>query len=197
MTPARALSPVQPTDANPDPREAVREVRTCYRFTTLFYCPGANEFLLIRRDLPPEGSQRSRWRTTDGAASVSSIGPAAARPWWRPLLVLPVFLMLVLGVIVLGIGLFYQQQITNAAREAARYAAIHSATAELPHQILARSWWLTAQFRMAFSAPTWTVTRHANSVAKDASIWSRKGWLRVRGVRSALRRVLERATPTP
>jgi hypothetical protein len=47
-------------------------------------------------------------------------------------LVLPVFLTLVLGVIVLGIGLFYQQQITNAAREAARYAAIHSATAECP-----------------------------------------------------------------
>ena len=47
-------------------------------------------------------------------------------------LVLPVFLMLVLGLIVLGIGLFYQQQITNAAREAARYAAIHSATATCP-----------------------------------------------------------------
>ncbi len=31
-------------------------------------------------------------------------------------LVVPVFLTLVLGVIVLGIGLFYQQQITNAAR---------------------------------------------------------------------------------
>ena len=47
-------------------------------------------------------------------------------------LVLPLFLTLVLGVIVLGIGLFYQQQITNAAREAARYAAIHSATADCP-----------------------------------------------------------------
>jgi hypothetical protein len=47
-------------------------------------------------------------------------------------LVLPLFLMVVLGIIVLGIGLFYQQQIVNAAREAARYAAIHSATAECP-----------------------------------------------------------------
>ena len=36
------------------------------------------------------------------------------------------------GVIVFGIGLFYQQQVTNAAREAARYAAIHSATSECP-----------------------------------------------------------------
>jgi len=47
-------------------------------------------------------------------------------------LVLPLFLMVVLGIIVLGIGLFYQQQIVNAAREAARYAAIHSATSECP-----------------------------------------------------------------
>ena len=47
-------------------------------------------------------------------------------------LVLPLFLTIVLGVIVLGIGLFYQQQVTNAAREAARYAAIHSATSDCP-----------------------------------------------------------------
>ncbi len=47
-------------------------------------------------------------------------------------LVLPLFLMLVVGILVLGIGLFYQQQVVNAAREAARYAAIHSATAECP-----------------------------------------------------------------
>ena len=40
--------------------------------------------------------------------------------------------MVVFGIIVLGIGLFYQQQVVNAAREAARYAAIHSATSECP-----------------------------------------------------------------
>jgi hypothetical protein len=51
-------------------------------------------------------------------------------------LVLPLFLMVVLGIIVLGIGLFYQQQVVNAAREAARYAAIHSATSDCP----TRSW---------------------------------------------------------
>lgn len=45
---------------------------------------------------------------------------------------LPLFLMVIVGIIVLGIGVFYQQQITNAAREAARYAAIHSATAQCP-----------------------------------------------------------------
>lgn len=47
-------------------------------------------------------------------------------------LVLPLFLMTLTGIIVLGIGVFYQQQVTNAAREAARYAAIHSATAQCP-----------------------------------------------------------------
>jgi TadE-like protein len=45
-------------------------------------------------------------------------------------LILPLFLTVVFGIIILGIGLFYQQEVTNAAREAARYAAIHSATAQ-------------------------------------------------------------------
>lgn len=48
------------------------------------------------------------------------------------MLVLPLFLMVFVGVIVLGMGIFFQQQVTNAAREAARYAAIHSATAQRP-----------------------------------------------------------------
>lgn len=43
-------------------------------------------------------------------------------------LVLPLLLMMIFGIISLGIGVFYQQQVTNAAREAARFAAIHSAT---------------------------------------------------------------------
>lgn len=47
-------------------------------------------------------------------------------------LVMPLFLMVVFGIIVLGVGVFYQQQVTNAAREAARYAAIHTATAQCP-----------------------------------------------------------------
>jgi hypothetical protein len=47
-------------------------------------------------------------------------------------LVMPLFIMLLFGIIVLGIGVFYQQQLTNAAREAARFAAIHSATAVCP-----------------------------------------------------------------
>ncbi|MGH2455527.1 MAG: TadE family protein [Candidatus Limnocylindria bacterium] len=46
------------------------------------------------------------------------------------MLVLPLFLMILVGIIVLGMGIFFQQQVTNAAREAARFAAIHSATAQ-------------------------------------------------------------------
>jgi hypothetical protein len=47
-------------------------------------------------------------------------------------LVLPLFTLLLAGIFTFGIGIFYQQQITNAAREAARYAAIHSATSQCP-----------------------------------------------------------------
>jgi hypothetical protein len=47
-------------------------------------------------------------------------------------LVLPLFIMVLVGIISLGIGVFYQQQVTNAAREAARFASIHSATAQRP-----------------------------------------------------------------
>jgi hypothetical protein len=47
-------------------------------------------------------------------------------------LVLPLFVMLLVGIFTLGIGVFYQQQVANGAREAARYAAIHSATARCP-----------------------------------------------------------------
>lgn len=47
-------------------------------------------------------------------------------------LVIPIFALLLFGVIVSGLGVFYQQQLANAAREAARYAATHSATALRP-----------------------------------------------------------------
>lgn len=47
-------------------------------------------------------------------------------------LVMPLFVMVLMGIIVLGIGVFYQQQLSNAAREAARFASIHSATALCP-----------------------------------------------------------------
>lgn len=47
-------------------------------------------------------------------------------------LVAPLFFMILCGIIVIGIAIFYQQQVTNAAREGARYASIHSATARCP-----------------------------------------------------------------
>ncbi|MGH2444438.1 MAG: TadE family protein [Candidatus Limnocylindria bacterium] len=60
-------------------------------------------------------------------------GPAAhGQTLVETALVLPLFLMVIFGIIVLGIGVFYQQQLTNAAREAARFAAINSATAVCP-----------------------------------------------------------------
>jgi TadE-like protein len=47
-------------------------------------------------------------------------------------LVAPLFFAVLFGIIVLGIGIFYQQQLTNAAREAARFASTNSATAQCP-----------------------------------------------------------------
>lgn len=47
-------------------------------------------------------------------------------------LILPVFVLVISGIIVIGLGVFYQQQVTNIAREGARYAAIHSATSDCP-----------------------------------------------------------------
>jgi hypothetical protein len=47
-------------------------------------------------------------------------------------LVLPLFTLLLSGILIFGVGVFYQQQLNNAAREAARYASIHSATSQCP-----------------------------------------------------------------
>lgn len=47
-------------------------------------------------------------------------------------LVLPLFIMMLVGIVTLGMGIYFQQQVTNVAREAARFAAIHSATARCP-----------------------------------------------------------------
>jgi hypothetical protein len=44
----------------------------------------------------------------------------------------PLLFLVLIGIIVLGIMVFYNQQLTNAAREAARFASIGSATAICP-----------------------------------------------------------------
>lgn len=47
-------------------------------------------------------------------------------------LIFPIALLVIFAIIVFGLYIFYQQQLTNVAREAARYAAIHSSTALCP-----------------------------------------------------------------
>ncbi|MFL5726399.1 MAG: TadE/TadG family type IV pilus assembly protein [Chloroflexota bacterium] len=47
-------------------------------------------------------------------------------------LVVPIFLLLLMTVVVLGLYVFYNQQLENAAREGARFAAVHSASAQCP-----------------------------------------------------------------
>jgi hypothetical protein len=47
-------------------------------------------------------------------------------------LIAPLFVVVLSGILTFGIGVFYQQQLSNAAREAARFAAIHSATSQCP-----------------------------------------------------------------
>ncbi len=47
-------------------------------------------------------------------------------------LVAPLFTITLAGIIIFGLAIFYQQQLSNAAREAARYASIHSASSQCP-----------------------------------------------------------------
>lgn len=47
-------------------------------------------------------------------------------------LIAPLLFASLAAIVTFGIGVFYQQQLANAAREAARYAAIHSETAQCP-----------------------------------------------------------------
>lgn len=47
-------------------------------------------------------------------------------------LVFPLFVAVLFAIIVLGLFVFYNQQTANAAREAARYASVHSASAQCP-----------------------------------------------------------------
>jgi len=47
-------------------------------------------------------------------------------------LVFPLFLLVLVSILTFGLYVFYNQQLANAAREAARYAAVHSSTAQCP-----------------------------------------------------------------
>lgn len=47
-------------------------------------------------------------------------------------LIAPMFFMVLFGIIVIGLGVFYQQQLTHAAREAARFAVVNTGSAQCP-----------------------------------------------------------------
>jgi Flp pilus assembly protein TadG len=47
-------------------------------------------------------------------------------------LVFPIFMLLIFSILILGLYVFYNQQLANAAGQAARYAAVHSSTALCP-----------------------------------------------------------------
>ncbi len=47
-------------------------------------------------------------------------------------LVFPLFLLVLFSLITFGLYVFYNQQLAGAAREGARYAAVHSSTAQCP-----------------------------------------------------------------
>lgn len=47
-------------------------------------------------------------------------------------LVFPLFMLVLFGIIIIGLGVFFQQEIASAARDAARYAAVHTSTAVCP-----------------------------------------------------------------
>src|SRR2546425_10099285 len=47
-------------------------------------------------------------------------------------LILPLFIAVIGAIMTFGIWVFYDQQIATVAREAARYAAVHSASADCP-----------------------------------------------------------------
>lgn len=69
----------------------------------------------------------NRWRLPSGRGA-----SAKGQTLTEFALVAPLFFMVFFGIIVFGIAIFYQQQVTNAAREGARYASTHSATARCP-----------------------------------------------------------------
>jgi hypothetical protein len=72
----------------------------------------------------PVGTWRSRGPSDETRGAGQGVAEFA--------LVAPIAFMVIFGIISLGLWVFYQQQVTNVAREAARYAAIHSATAPCP-----------------------------------------------------------------
>jgi hypothetical protein len=59
-------------------------------------------------------------------------GDASGQAMTEFAMVFPIFILIVFGVISLGLTAFYQQQVQNAARQAARFASIHSSSSQCP-----------------------------------------------------------------
>ena len=64
--------------------------------------------------------------------SIADRSPRRGQALVELALIAPLLFVTLAGIVTLGIGVFYQQQIANAAREGARYAAIHSETSQCP-----------------------------------------------------------------
>ena len=77
-------------------------------------------------------------------------------------LVFPIALLLFVAIVVIGMYVFYQQELTNVGRQAARFASIHSSTAACPTV----SW-------QDPDAPTWNYTRFCDgpNTAGDPYPW--------------------------
>ncbi len=58
--------------------------------------------------------------------------PSAGQALVEFALVFPIFILVLFSIIVLGLYVFYNQQLQSAAGEAARYAALHSSTSRCP-----------------------------------------------------------------
>jgi hypothetical protein len=70
-------------------------------------------------------------RTTEPVRRIAHIDPRG-QTLVETALVLPLFLVVVFGIVTFGVAIFYQQQVATAAREAARFAAVHSASSDCP-----------------------------------------------------------------
>jgi hypothetical protein len=102
-------------------------------------------------------------------------------------LIFPIAMLVIFGIIVFGLYIFYQQQLTNVAREAARFAAIHSSTSICPTASWREPQAPPVSYRIGCDAPNnaadpypWPeMTKHARSLAfglNPNSVWVNACW---------------------
>ena len=102
-------------------------------------------------------------------------------------LIFPIAMLVIFGIIVFGLYIFYQQQLTNVAREAARFAAIHSSTSLCPTGSWREPQAPPVTYRIGCDAPNnaadpypWPeMTKHARGMAfglNPAVVWLNACW---------------------